>query len=200
MVYTLGHKRRSAMPWKECDKMSERMKFIGRLLEGEKMTDICAEFGISRVTGYNIWNRYEAEGLKALQERSRRPQRLGNQTPAHIEKSILQLKKKYPTWSAPKILCKLQRKNLNVKMPVRSTVHAILDRSGLVKKKLSRRRFKSVGTGLTEGTSSNVVWCTDFKGQFRMKDHKLCYPLTITDHYSRYLITAYRLRALDFLV
>lgn len=177
------------MPWKECNKMSERVEFIGRLLKKEKMTDLCREFGISRVTGHKIWNRYLQEGLDAMNDRSHRPWRLANLTPVSIEKEILAIKNKYPTWGAPKILAMLERQQPNKKLPVRSTVHAILDRHGLVKKrKRSRSIYKAEGTGLVDATSPNHLWCADFKGQFKLGNQKYCYPLTITDQYSRYLL------------
>lgn len=176
------------MPWKECNKMSERLKFIGRILDGERMTDVCRDFGISRVTGYKIWKRYESEGEKAILDRSTRPWRLANQTPARVEKSILEVKGKHPTWGAPKILAYLQRRNTEDKLPARSTVHAILDRHGLVKRRSGRRKYKAQGTKLLDVSSANELWCADFKGHFKMQNQKYCYPLTITDQHSRYLL------------
>lgn len=176
------------MPWKECDKVSERLKFISRLLNDEKMTDLCREFGISRVTGYKIWKRYEEDGMNAMNDRSHRPWRLAHQTPVSIEKAILEIKSKYPTWGAPKILSILERKCNGEKLPARSTVHAILDRHGLVKKRKRRRLYKSEGTGLLNVNAPNELWCADFKGQFKMGNQKYCYPLTITDQHSRYLL------------
>jgi transposase InsO family protein len=178
------------MPWKERDKVSERMEFIGRLLKKEKMTDLCREYGISRVTGHKIWKRYLDEGLSALNDRSHRPWRLARQTPAKIENEILEIKKKYPTWGAPKILATLIRKHgSGTELPVRSTVHAILDRHGLVKKRRRNVLYKATGTGLLEANAPNELWCADFKGQFRMGNTKYCYPLTITDQHSRYLLS-----------
>ena len=73
------------MPWKESSAMEERLRFVARLIEGEAMTDLCLEFGISRKTGYKIFNRYKEEGLAALTDRSRRPVHYANQLPAQIE-------------------------------------------------------------------------------------------------------------------
>lgn len=156
------------MPWKECNKMSERMKFIGRLLDGEKMADLCHEFGISRVTGHKIWNRYKEDGLNALNDRSSRPWRVANKTPGSVENAIIELKNKYPTWGAPKILEYLKRRSKHLKMPVRSTVHAILDRHGLVKKQKRNRVYKAQGTKLITASAPNELWCADFKGHFPM--------------------------------
>ena len=73
------------MPWKACSAMEERLRFVARLLEGEAMTDLCREFGISRKTGYKLFNRYKDEGSSALTDRSRRPVRYANQLPPQIE-------------------------------------------------------------------------------------------------------------------
>ena len=83
--------------------MEERLRFVARLLDGEKMAGLCREFGISRKTGYKIFNRYKDSGLNALTDRSRRPYRQANQLPFQIEKLIVKLKKEYPHWGAPKI-------------------------------------------------------------------------------------------------
>jgi transposase len=91
------------MPWKECSVMDERVRFVGKLLDGESMTEVCREFGISRKTGYKIFKRYRDDGAEALCDRSRRPVRYANQLPAQIEKLIVQLKRDKPHWGARKI-------------------------------------------------------------------------------------------------
>jgi hypothetical protein len=96
------------MPWKACHIMDERLRFVARLLDGERMTTLCTEFGISRKTGYKIYDRYKAFGLHGLNDRSRRAQRQANRLPLAIERAILGLKKRYPSWGAPKIREKLR--------------------------------------------------------------------------------------------
>src|SRR5688572_14501273 len=91
------------MPWKECSVMEERLRFVARLLDGEGMSDVCRSFGISRKTGYKIFNRYKEDGLEALTDRSRRPVRYANQLPAQIEQLITTTKKSKPHWGARKI-------------------------------------------------------------------------------------------------
>jgi transposase len=91
------------MPWKACSAMEERLRFVARLLDGEGMSDLCREFGISRKTGYKIYNRYKDEGLEALTDRSCRPVRYANQFPEPIERMIVRLKKDKPHWGAGKI-------------------------------------------------------------------------------------------------
>ncbi len=88
------------MPWKECKPMDERLRFVARLLEGEKMAPLCREFGISRVTGHKLFNRFKACGLEAFKDRSRRPYRHANKLPYQVERTILALKKEHPGWGA----------------------------------------------------------------------------------------------------
>ena len=176
------------MPWKECNVVEERIRFIGRLLDGEKMASLCREFGISRKTGYKIFNRYKDCGVDALTDRSRRPYRQANQLPMQIEKLIVSLKKEYPHWGAPKIREKLKRLYPDIHCPAISTVHAVLDRHGLVKRR-KRKRNKACGTALAHVTDPNELWCADYKGEFMLADRRYCYPLTITDYASRYLFT-----------
>jgi len=168
--------------------MSEKIKFVGRLLDGEKMTDLCQEFGISRKTGYKIFHRYEMMGIKGLEERSRAAKRRPNQTPPSVEKKILNLKKKYPSWGSPKIKAYLEKKPTDYAIPAKSTVHSILERHNLVSKRRRAARAKAKGTRIHAVEKANDTWCTDFKGQFRLKNHKYCYPLTVTDQHSRYLL------------
>jgi putative transposase len=175
------------MPWKECHVMDERLRFVARLLDGERMTTLCTEFGISRKTGYKIYDRYKAHGAVGLTDRSRRPLRHANQLPTVIERLIVRLKKRYPTWGAPKIREKLRPQCAPVRCPAISTVHAVLDRHGLVRRR-RRRRPSLTGTPLSRVTAPNALWCADFKGEFLLEDRRYCYPLTITDFASRYLL------------
>ena len=98
------------MPWQECYKMDERLRFVARLLEGEKMALVCREFDISRKTGYKIFQRYKDCGLQGLTDRSRRPYRHANKLPLQIETRIVQLKRERPSWGAPKVREKLRRR------------------------------------------------------------------------------------------
>jgi putative transposase len=176
------------MPWKECHVMDERLRFVARLLEGEKMAPLCAAFGISRKTGYKIFDRYKDCGLEALTDRSRRPYRQANRLPAPIEATIVRLKREYPGWGAPKIREKLRRQFTVPHLPAISTVHAVLHRHGLVKPR-RRRRHAAMPIMLSRPTAPNALWCADYKGEFMLGNRRYCYPLTITDFASRYLIT-----------
>lgn len=167
--------------------MDERLRFVARLLDGEKMAPLCREFDISRKTGYKIFNRYRDCGLEGLTDRSRRPIRHANQLPFQIEKLIISLKQEKPHWGAPKIRDRLKRRYPEVQTPAISTVHAILDRHGLVKRR-KRRRYKAQGTALSRPRRPNELWCADYKGEFMLADRRYCYPLTISDFSTRYLI------------
>lgn len=176
------------MPWKESSVMEERLRFVARLLEGESMSDLCREFGISRKTGYKIFNRYKAEGPYALCDRSRRPVRYANQLPEQVERLIVQCKQDKPHWGARKIRELLIRKLAGeVRVPAKSTVHAVLDRHGLVKR-ARLRRHKAQGTPLSQPLAPNDLWGADFKGEFRLGNRQYCYPLTVSDQASRYLL------------
>jgi putative transposase len=176
------------MPWKECHTMDERLRFVARLLDGEKMAPLCAEFGISRKTGYKIYDRYKDNGVEAFTDRSRRPYRQANRLPAPIEATIVRLKREYPGWGAPKIREKLRPQIATAQLPAISTVHAVLDRHGLVKRRRRRRPGGTAGTALSQPTEPNALWCADYKGEFMLGNRRYCYPLTITDFASRYLL------------
>lgn len=175
------------MPWKECSVMDERMKFIGRLLSGEQMAPLCREFGISRVTGYKMWTRYKKYGSKGIYDRSRSPHKHPNQTPFEVENLIVRFKKEKPKWGAPKIRQIISNKYPSIKLPATSTIHSILDRHDLVNKRRKRNRFQATASYLSTPKQPNDLWCTDFKGQFRMKNKEYCYPLTLSDFVSRYV-------------
>lgn len=168
--------------------MDEWLRFVARLLEGEKMAPLCAEFGISRKTGYTIFDRYKDCGLGAFSDRSRRPHRQANRLPAPVEAAIVRLKREYPSWGAPKIREKLRRQFTGPHLPAISTVHAVLDRYHLVKRR-RRRRPTGGGTELSRPTEPNALWCADYKGEFLLGNRRYCYPLTITDFASRYLLS-----------
>lgn len=168
--------------------MDERLRFVARLLEGEKMAALCQEFDISRKTGYKIYSRYKDCGLEGLTDRSRRPYRHANKLPFQIEQQILSIKRDKPSWGAPKIREKLRRLDISGHMPAISTVHAVLDRHGLVTRR-KRRSSKAQGTTLSTPRQPNDLWCADYKGEFMLADRRYCYPLTITDFATRYLIS-----------
>jgi len=176
------------MPWKASSVMEERLRFVARLLDGEAMTDLCREFGISRKTGYKVFDRYKEHGLEALSDRSRRPVRYANALPPQIESLIVNLRRDKPHWGARKLReLLLRRLSGDVPIPAKSTIHAVLDRHGLVKR-IGRTRHRASGTALSKGSAPNDLWCADFKDEFKLGNGRYCYPLTVTDHASRFLL------------
>ncbi len=170
--------------------MDERVRFVARLLGGEKMAVLCREFDISRKTGYKIFQRYKDFGAVGLTDRSRRPYRQANQLPVQIETLIVRLRREHPSWGAPKIREKLRRLHDDVQTPAISTVHAVLDRHGLVPRGRRRRHHQAQGTRLSKPRVPNDLWCADYKGEFMLADRRYCYPLTISDFATRYLLPA----------
>src|SRR3982074_3858605 len=129
--------------------MDERVRFVGRLLDGEKMRALASHLAIPCKTGYKIFDRYKEYGLEALTDRSRRPWRYANQLPQQVEAAILNLKREKPYWGARKIRERLLRRfSCEVKVPARSTIHAALDRHGLVRRR-GPKRHHAQGTLLS---------------------------------------------------
>src|SRR5690348_5341956 len=127
------------------------------------MASLCREFGISRKTGYKIFERYEQCGLEGLSDRTRRPFRYANQLPEQVEAAIVAAKREKPHWGARKIRERLLRRLPHaIKVPAASTVHAVLDRHGLVNR-MARPRTRAEGTPLSDRLQPNHLWCTDYK-------------------------------------
>jgi putative transposase len=152
------------------------------------MAELCREFGISRKTGYKIFDRYQECGIQGLTDRSRRPHHYAHKLPFQVENYILNLKHEHPSWGARKIRERLIRRFSGIKIPANSTIHALLDRHGFVERR-GRARRRAQGTPLSLGQRPNELWCADYKGEFLLGNHKYCYPLTVTDHASRFLLT-----------
>lgn len=178
------------MPWKVSHVVTERMNFIVRVKNGERMSELCREYGISRKTGYKFLERFERLGASGLEDQRRAPIRQAHRTSAAMEKQILQLKTRYASWGARKLRERLLRTSSgDLRVPSVLTIHRILAKHGRVETRKSRRSqpaFRS--EKIRQTTQPNQIWAMDFKGQFRTQDQKLCYPLTLTDHYSRYVL------------
>lgn len=179
------------MPWKVSQLVSERMKLVLRIDQGEPMSALCREFGISRKTGYKFLERYRRYGIEGLSDQTRAPITSPSRTSQTVEQRVLELKERYPDWGARKIRTKLPTpEELGCKVPCVITVHRILRKHGKVATKKQRRAghaaFRSEKIRST--SAPNEIWALDFKGQFRTRDSRLCYPLTLSDHFSRYLL------------
>jgi putative transposase len=145
--------------------MDERLQFVARGLTGESMAGLCREFGISRKTGYKIFDRYQECGVQGLTDRSRRLYRYSNQLPFQVENFILNVKREHASWGARKIRERLLRRFSGIPIPAKSTIHAVLDRYGLVERR-ARTPGRAQGTALSPGQHPNELWCTDYKGEF----------------------------------
>jgi len=176
------------MPWSDTTTMDQKTQFIADYLrEILSITELCELYGISRKTGYKWIDRYLHLGPAGLEEYSRRPHQTPNQTEPEIIDALLAMRRRHPTWGAKKLLPLLHKRQPDWPLPGRSTVCNILSRNGLVPKKRRRRHIGHPGKPTSQILAPNDVWCTDFKGQFKTGDGVYCYPLTVTDAYSRYL-------------
>jgi putative transposase len=179
------------MPWKEVMPMEERVRFV-LMLQDELKTfaGACRHFGISRKTGYKWWDRFERDGLFALEERSRRPLHSPRGTSAAWCTRILLLRKRRPHWGPKKLRARLIATSKSGIVPAGSTIGRILAAAGVVRRGRKRRQPGPVlaRPDLTEALRANQVWAVDFKGWFRLGNGQRCEPLTVSDLYSRYIL------------
>ena len=169
------------MPWKEKTVEELRKEFAEAAKESTNFSSLCREFGITRATGYKWVNRYELQ--EALSDRSRRPNTIANKTPKSIELQILEARQNHPGWGAKKIKVFLERKG--TEMPCAKTINNILNRNGYISKEES---LKHKAFTRFEKEKCNEMWQTDFKGEFKMRNGKYCFPLDIFDDHSRFVI------------
>lgn len=182
------------MPWSQTTPMDEKTRFIADHLRGTfSISELCTNYCISRKTAYKWIDRYLHEGPSGLEDRSRKPYAAPNRTPQHIVDALLEVRGHHPTWGAGKLLAFVQRRHRDWELPARSTANEILKREGLLKSKPRRRRIGHPGEPTTRITAPNECWCADFKGQFKTMDGIYCYPLTVTDGHSRYLLACHGL-------
>ena len=188
------------MPWNETDAMKQRIKFV---LEWERrwneaeggpvnMAELCRMYGISRQTGYKLIRRYRAanDSLDAVAERSRRPNRSPTALPLEVEDLIVAARKKWPKWGPRKLHRKLVDAHPGEPVPGPSVIAKVLKRRGLTEPRRRRRRAPASGVAapFSGCAAPNDVWCIDFKGWFVTGDGRRCYPLTLLDAFSRYLL------------
>lgn len=167
--------------------MDLRQEFILRLERGERLTDLCRAYGIARKTGEKFKRRFREHGLAGLADRSRAPHVIPHKTPPELIEVLLAHRRQHPTWGPRKLKTTLQTA-LGRALPAASTIGDILTTAGLIVPRPRRRRHVATPTGLREAAAPNDVWCIDYKGQFRLGDGTYCYPLTITDQFSRFIL------------
>ena len=177
------------MPWQQRFPVDLRHEFVRAWLTGRStMTALCDQFGVSRTCGYKWVERYDAEGRAGLADRSRRPHHSPRTVDPALVAQVCAARRRHPTWSAHKLLVILRTAAPTVPWPSRSTVCALLKRSGLVRARRRRDRVRSPAAPLASITHANAVWTTDFKGEFRTGDRAYCYPFTLRDGFSRLVL------------
>ena len=177
-----------SVPWKESYVVDEREKFVREWMRRRAPVGaLCDEFGVSRKTGDKWIRRFEQEGLAGLVDRSRAPRHQANRTSEEVVRELIALRERFPFWGPKKIKAHLEQNRATESWPAASTIGDILARAGLVQERKRRRRVPRRTQPFAACSAPNVVWCADFKGHFRVGG-RYCYPLTITDGFSRYLV------------
>jgi transposase InsO family protein len=169
--------------------MDQRTQFIRDWLKHrEYVSQLCARYGVSRKTGHKWIRRFMEVGPDGLIERGRAARMIANKTLPAVERVIVGLRQRHPSWGAKKLCAWLSQHRPQLELPHKSTVCEILRRHGLVQPRSRVRRVGHPGRPSLQVTQPNDCWSVDFKGQFRTGDGKYCYALTVTDNYSRYLL------------
>jgi transposase InsO family protein len=178
----------------ETNVVDERVHFVRDFESGQwSMTELCDRYGVTRPTGYKWVERHRVEGEAGLGERSRAPHTCPHRTSAEIEALVVAARRQYG-WGAKKLLKVLSTRHPALPWPARSTLNALLERHQLLRKQRRRQKWAHPGATALQTDRPNQVWPADFKGQFKTGDGQYCYPLTVTDHFSRALLVC---RGLD---
>jgi putative transposase len=165
------------------------LDFVHRWQDGERVADLCREFRISRKTAYKLLARFKEEGPRGLYDRSTKPRSIPHKTPAEVERMVVALRRKHPTWGPKKLFAWLAARNPDVRIPSACTINNILNRYDVQRFIQRPRKYHSIrGAPLHTAHQPNDIWCADFKGQFKLGSGRYCYPLTITDRFSRFVI------------
>ncbi|PYN19144.1 MAG: IS481 family transposase, partial [Candidatus Rokuibacteriota bacterium] len=169
--------------------MKERLRFV---TDWERdlysMVELCERYGVSCKTGYKWVERYEHEGPDGLRERSRAPHHCPHRISADVAAAICAGRRQHPSWGPEKILHWLKRRHPALDIPATSTAGDLLARRGLVKQRRRRRHYTHPGVVPPTTERPNDLWTADFKGHFRTRDGIYCYPLTVADQHTRYLL------------
>ncbi len=177
------------MPWQETDAMTERLEFVYDAMRGlYTMRELCDRHGIVRSNGYKWLERFDAEGRQGLVDRSRAPHTCPHRIPAEVAAELLALKRAHPNWGPRKLRDILQEREPEVRWPAASTIGELFQRHGLVRKRRRRRPNQHPGVVPPTTEAPNDLWTADFKGHFRTGDGIYCYPLTLADQHTRFLL------------
>jgi transposase InsO family protein len=177
------------MPWEQTSVMDQRVKFIADWLsEAYSKVDLCKAYGISRPTADKWIERYRQGGVSGLKELSRAPRSHPNATTEEAREMIIQTKLYRQSWGPKKVVDYLRENGPQLHWPADSTAGEILKRAGLVKRRIRRHRVSPYSEPFGNCEKPNQIWSADFKGDFVLGNQRRCYPLTITDNFSRYLL------------
>lgn len=177
------------MPWRATNAEQERLRFIDLWKTGlYRKSELCARFDVSRPTGDALLKRWAAEGVAGLKERSRAPKRSPQRIAPEVVEILIQARLAHPTWGPRKIRVWLGERRPDLALPAASTIGELFVQAGLVEPRKRQRRWRHPGRSTVVAESPNDVWTTDFKGQFRTRDGRYCYPLTVADARTRFLL------------
>lgn len=187
------------MPWQEKSPMDLRVQLVRDYETGLfSVTELADTYRVSRKAVYKWIGRHGAGGITALADRSRRPLSSPTATPPHVVKALLEARRQHPSWGAPKLLAWLARRDAKTRWPASSTACALLHDAGLVRTRRARRPAAARRALLSTSTAPNELWTIDFKGEFRTGDARWCYPLTLRDSFSRYVLRIDALPAITY--
>jgi len=177
------------MPWKETCAMFERCQFVIEVQKGEEsFAVLCRRYGITRKIGYKWMVRFEEHGLEGLADQSRAPRHHPNAVSAELEERVVELRERHPRYGPRKLRVLLQREYPSASLPCASTISKILGERGLIPDRRRTRRTPLYAAPFAPCAHPNDTWCIDFKGWFHTGNGRRCYPLTITDQFSRFLL------------
>lgn len=177
------------MPWKAVSSMDQKNQFIKDVLKDDvAFANLCRAYEISRKTGYKWLSRYEEAGKQGLLDLSRAPKNSPQRVSKEIRKLLTDSRKLHPCWGPIKIISWLKQKNPKLLLPCASTVGEIFKSEGLIEESQVRIKHPRTAPPALTATSPNSIWSTDFKGELRMQNKKLCYPLTVADQKSRFIL------------
>ena len=183
------------MPWTESDAMDQRLQFVTDALSDRfTMTELCERYGVSRRIGYKWLARFNEDGKRGLADRSRRPLTCPTQIRPVLAGLLCEFRRLHPDWGARKLLKVLRGRHPEIEdWPAASTAADLLARRGLVRRRRRRRDRQHPGVVPIATAAPNDLWTADFKGQFRTGNRIYCYPLTIADQHTRFLLTCHGL-------
>lgn len=178
------------MPWRETSPMKERLEFVREYESGLfTMTELAAQYGVSRKTGYKWVERHATGGALGLCDQSRRPHASPQATDPALVEALVAVRRRHPGWGPKKLLAVVRRRDPQAAWPARSTIAGLLKRRGLSRPPRRRARGpQASGRPLAPATRANDLWTTDFKGEFLTGDGVYCYPLTLRDGFSRFVL------------